>query len=435
MIERHGTPEQIINILTTTNDWLETHPENTNVRSQYLGLIERHGTPEQIINILTTTNDWLETHPEDTRVREKYLDLVQQCGTEKQKEKAIYVITDWLESHTKDNNIRVKYLSLVGRESKLVEDIQLIINTQWKWIEQKNKIEQCLWNAFLPVVHHHVKNNSQFIQQISQLALKQYPNNHTIACSIFYFQDYLEIETCYKLADFIADSDLPKRKWHSKVLVANFFREYEDLDKAEKIYLRTINNSRYCIDEFGYDLEDTYNFACLNYARLLIWKRPSQWKKAMDRYLEPLLKIKKTHSLAHLYLAQCHIEKIKNYKQTRSNVYNPIIHHFRQAIKYQEDSSENSKYEYEFGTFYWKIVENIMQARQHFNLSIGYRDNLPACVSLAELELEASNNNKAQKYIEQGLAIKMITRTEQEEKQKLMTQIINIKQQLEKNIN
>ncbi|MGL5940658.1 MAG: hypothetical protein ACRC2S_09760 [Waterburya sp.] len=430
LVQQSGTNQEKENLIISTTNWLEFHPDDIHVRQKYLDLVQQSGTNQEKENLIISTTNWLEFHPDDIHVRQKYLDLVQQCGTDKQKENLIISTTDWLYSHLDDINVRSKYLALVGREFKIVEDIQLIIDRQWQWISKQSKVEQNLWTAFLPVLSHHNKNNTQLIRQASQLALEQYPKDFVIACAVFYFQDYLEFDTSNELADFIADSNLPKYKWYHQIYVANFFRDYGELDKAETIYKRTINNSRYCIDNFGNELENTFDFARVNYARLLILRNPPLWKIAMNEYLEPLLKTNSNHSLAHLYMAQCHLQKISSNrnKNISNHIYNPVIYHFKQAIKYQQETT--GKYEYEFGYFYWKTKKDIHQARQHFINSLREKNNLPACVALAELELEAGNKNKAQEYIEQGLAIETITRSETEEKEKLMPKIKKIRQQL-----
>lgn len=59
------------------------------------------------------------------------------------------------------------------------------------------------------------------------------------------------------------------------------------------------------------------------------------------------------------------------------------------------------------------------------------RDNLPACIALAELKLEAGNKDDAREYIKRGLEIELITRPEREEQERLMPKIISLQQQSE----
>jgi hypothetical protein len=72
--------------------------------------------------------------------------------------------------------------------------------------------------------------------EMIQLALQQYPDNRSIIVSIFgYYRDYLDYETCFKLADFLQFARLPVDKWQNKVHAANFFRDYGELERAKKL--------------------------------------------------------------------------------------------------------------------------------------------------------------------------------------------------------
>jgi len=117
-----------------------------------------------------------------------------------------------------------------------------------------------LWTTFSPVLYHHAQ--PQIIQEAVNLALQQYPDNTTIICIIFgYFQDNLDYETCYRLADFISQSRLHTSQWQNLIYAANFFRDYGELDKAEEIYQRIIKNAKFRIRKYGDDIQKEINFA------------------------------------------------------------------------------------------------------------------------------------------------------------------------------
>ena len=404
--------QQKKNEIVYAADWLELAPNDIDARVKYLSLIQQSGIEEKIKETIDDTAQWLKDHLDDTAVRVKYLSLIQQCGTDKHKQKAINDTTKWLDEHLDDTTVRTKYLALIGKESELLKDIKTIdiktiIDKQWQWIKKQNKVEQSSLATFLSIVAHQAKDNIELIKQTSQLALKQYPKDFAIARAVFLFQDYLKFEVCYELADFIANSKLPKDKWYYQVRAANFFRDYGDLDRAEIIYTKVIKSEK------RNKKKVRASFASLEYARFLIIKESSKWNEAVE-YLKPILRENQKHCLANLYMAQCYLAKALSQDKPTYNYWETVIKFYQKAIRY--DIHKNGKYWYELGNFYKQIMGKKEEAYICFIKSLKQKDNLPACIALAELELEAGNKNDAKEYIERGLKIELITRPEREEK-------------------
>ncbi|MBP5972617.1 caspase family protein [Brasilonema sp. CT11] len=420
LIGQCGKPEQQQQAIAQTATWLQQHLEDSYVRTQYLWLIGQCGKPEQKQQAIADTATWLQLHQEDTLVRTKYLALIGQCGKPEQQQQASADTATWLQLHPQAYDVRTSYLSLVGKAGKEIIDVEDIVNTQWQWISQQKMVEQILWHAFLPVLYHHAEAN--LIQEAINLALQQYPDNTNIIFSVFgYFRDYLDYETCYQLADFFRQSRLHVSKWQNYVYAANFFRDYGELDTAEAIYRRVIDSAKRHMIKHGNHMQKTIQFASLSYARLLVLRQPSEWYKAIS-YLKPILAENPKHSLAHLYMAQC-------YQAKGQKFYPQVINHFLKAIEF--DQNQNGYFWYEFGCFQRDNMENSYEARKCFQNSLQQKINLPACVSLAELDVKAGRFDSAREYLQQGLALVPITRPEKEQRQQLEPLIQQIQQAIQ----
>jgi len=446
--------QQAIGAQTTA--WLQQHPEDVSVRTQYLALIGQCGTQEQKEQAIAQTDTWLQKHPEDVSVRENYLALIRQCGTPEQKQEAITQTVRWLQNHTDDTNVRTQYLALigqygtiqqqreaiaqtaiwlahypnystvreiylavVGKAGKDIIDVESIISQQWQWISQQLRVEQSLWEAFLPVLYHHAQ--PQLIQEAVNLALKQYPENTSIICLVFaYFRDELDYETCYQLADFIRQSRLPTNKWQNFIHAANFFRDYGELDTAEWMYRRILKAAKLRASKHGNDMQKTIKFATLSYARLLLLRNPPDPYTAIN-HLGPILAENPKHCVAHWYIAHC-------YQAKGRKLYPQAINHFEKAIEF--DQQKNGHFWYDFGCFYRDAMENPTEARKCFENSLNQKINLSACVDLAEIEVQDGNFERARESLQQGLALVPITRPEKEQREKLEPRIQQLQAQL-----
>ena len=457
LIEQCGTPEQKKQAIDQTTTWLQQHSEDYHVRTKYLALIEQYGTPEQKKQAIAQTSTWLQHHPEDVSVRENYLALIGQCGTREQKQEAITQTVRWLQNHTDNTNVRTQclaligqygtiqqqreaiaqtttwlqqdypndstvrtiYLAVVGKAGKDIIDVESIISQQWQWISEQLRVEQSLWEAFLPVLYHHAQ--PQLIQEAVNLALKQYPENRSIICLVFaYFRDEVDYETCYQLADFLRQSRLPTDKWQNFIHAANFFRDYGELDTAEGIYRRILKDADFRTSKHGNDMRKTINFASLSYARLLLLRNPPDPYTAIN-YLGPILAENPKHCVAHWYMAQC-------YQAKGRKLYRQAINHFEKAIEF--DPQKNGLLWYDFGCFYRDAMKNPTEARKCFENSLNQKINLPACVDLAELEVEDGNFDRTRELLQKGLALVPITRTEKEQLEKLQPRIQQLQAQL-----
>ena len=83
----------------------------------------------------------------------------------------------------------------------------------------------------------------------------------------------------------------------------------------------------------------------------------------------------------------------------------------------------------QFGCFYRYAIGDISAARDCFENSIAQQVNLPACVELAELDIEDGNLEQAKLRLEQGLALPLLKRSEQEVLDKLSERIALLRQQ------
>lgn len=370
----------------------------------------------------------IEAQPNDNSEYQYRLSLIEKVGTKEDIKEAIIKTETWLKSHLDNIEVRRKYLTLIGKAGQDLVDIQSLLHQQYQWIKQQSKIEQCLWDAFLPVLYHHGKVEDY--AEMIQLALQQYPDNHIIISSIFgYYRDYLDYETCFKLADFLQFAKLPVDKWQNKVHAANFFRDYGELKRAERLYRRIIGN---CYQQIRENqnvniLKKTLDYATLNYAYYLLLINPSQWNSAIQK-LQGLLSKNPKHSLYNLYLAKAYAIKAKHHLKTASKSKKQAIEYYQKAIQYEQQKT--GYFWYEFGLFYREMMRDLDQAKHCFQQSLHQKINLPACVELAEIEQQLGNIDQAKTLIKQALSLEMLTRPEKEQKEQLIPRIERIRQNL-----
>jgi hypothetical protein len=384
-IKKRGKAEQIREIIVEFQMWLESHPDDFHVRPGYLALIGSHGTSDQKQKAIIQTNTWLESHPDDVNVRQGYLALVGSHGTSDQKQKAIIQTNTWLESHPDDFNVRQGYLAVVGRNGTSDQKQQAIVQTS-NWLEFN-------------------------------------PNNRLIMSLFFgYYRDYLDYETCYQLAESLEFIQLPINQWQIKIYIANFFRDYGELERAKNLYLPIIKGATYQIkNKNNKSLEKTLDFASLNHAYLLLLLTPPQWNEAI-RKLHWLLSKKPEHCLINLYLAKAYQAKSKSYLQFSSKqIHQQAIDYYKKAIQY--DQQKNGYIWYEFGCFYRESMNNIPQAITCFKNSLEQNINLPAALELAEIELRRGNKQKAQTILQPALELPLTTRLEREQREHLTPRI------------
>lgn len=62
--------------IEATEDWLKDHPDDTNVRNGYLGLLSKQPvSQERLRRALNDAESWLDDHPKDTYTRQRYQSL------------------------------------------------------------------------------------------------------------------------------------------------------------------------------------------------------------------------------------------------------------------------------------------------------------------------------------------------------------------------
>ena len=106
--ERGREPEA----LPILHDWLVAHPEDSFVRTRYLGLVEQHA-PNELPQVMKETRDWVVAHPEDSSVRTRYLGLVEQHAPNELPQ-VMKETRDWLVAHP-DQGVRVKLIGILCR--------------------------------------------------------------------------------------------------------------------------------------------------------------------------------------------------------------------------------------------------------------------------------------------------------------------------------
>jgi hypothetical protein len=417
LVAQLGSREQQQQAIIQTLSWLDTNSDNGHVRTQYLALVAQLGSREQQQEAITQTLSWLDNHPDNRNVRIQHLVLVPLLGSREQQHQALVQTQSWLDNYPDNRNVRIPYLALIGRTSKESIATESLILHQWQWMINQQKLDQDLWNSFLPVLYHHVSPNPELYKAAIHLALKDYPDNQSIIGQVFgYFRDYLDYNICYQLATYINQSQLPIDKLQNRIHSANFFRDYGEFPTAERIYYQTIKSAKSKVKQFP-NLQKLIDFTNLSHAQLLLLTNPPYPDQALSK-LRPILDKNAKHGYAHLLMAQsCQAKGSSFYIKAKSC--------FEKAVQF--DLEKRGFFYYKFGCFYRYAVGNIQQAKEHFEQSLNQKINLPACIELAELESAEGNLQQAKILLESGLAIIPITRPEKEEREKLSDRIAALK--------
>lgn len=99
-------------------EWLETHPDANDVRTQYLSFLRRLPAEfsELRADAARQTAKWLEDHSEDTNVRTQYLSFLVQLPSEFSalRADAARKTAKWLEEHGEDTNVRTRFLPFLS---------------------------------------------------------------------------------------------------------------------------------------------------------------------------------------------------------------------------------------------------------------------------------------------------------------------------------
>ncbi|NMF84523.1 caspase family protein [Nodosilinea sp. P-1105] len=416
-LSQWGTDKQRRDAIDTTQTWLQQHPDDSSVRTHFLAFLSQWGTDKQRQDAIDNTQNWLQHHIEDNFVRRQFLTFLERWGTEQQMRDAIDTTQTWLQQHPEDSSVRTQFLAFIGKQGDDIKNIEDLIIEQWHWLRDQRLAPQSSWEAFLPVLYHHA--SPDLYQPATDLVLQQHLGNKSIQNLIFgYFRDYLDQVTCYALATNVTKSNLPPDKWQNYIHAANFFRDQGEFEKAEKIYRKTFGAARAQVSQIP-QLSKTIDFINLSYAELLLLTESPSPDAAIKK-INWVLKKNSKHGYAHLLMTQAF--QIKG-----ESCYGWAIAHFEQAIKF--DNRLNGFMYCQLGQFYRYTLSDIPAARNCYENSIGQQVNLPACVELAELEIENGNLERAKSLLEQGLALPLLKRTEQEMRDKLSGRIALLRQQ------
>ena len=99
-----------------TVDWLATHPHRALVRMQFLSFLLQHPAEFSRLRayVAQETANWLATHPHNTSVRTMFLSfLLRLPGFPGLRRDAARQTAKWLEEHGEDTSVRTQYLSFL----------------------------------------------------------------------------------------------------------------------------------------------------------------------------------------------------------------------------------------------------------------------------------------------------------------------------------
>ncbi len=111
-MERKATG-MVPQVLEETRQWLADHPNDTNVRTAFLGLVERQASG-MVPRVAEETRQWLADHPDDTSVRTAFLTLVERKAPDMVPH-VVKETSQWLADHPNDTSVRTAFLRLVER--------------------------------------------------------------------------------------------------------------------------------------------------------------------------------------------------------------------------------------------------------------------------------------------------------------------------------
>lgn len=118
--------------LSLAEGWLSGHPDDSFVRTKFLGLIERLGTDDEKKQAIKTSGVWLTEHPDDSSVRTRFLGLVEGFGTEDEKKQAIETTSVWLTEHPDNVDVRKRFLKTIERFGS-TDQIQKMLPLVKEW--------------------------------------------------------------------------------------------------------------------------------------------------------------------------------------------------------------------------------------------------------------------------------------------------------------
>ncbi len=145
-VQSIGSPEQIGKIIKEAKDWLvevESTNQNTgNVQIGLLNLVKEKGTPEQVIEEINGTLQWLKKHENNTNVRASLLDLVKaRCKDDDLKSSLFENYIDWLDknkNNEKTIEVRRRFINYISRMGSCDQKKRLKYDTEI-WLNDHDK--------------------------------------------------------------------------------------------------------------------------------------------------------------------------------------------------------------------------------------------------------------------------------------------------------
>jgi|GEM_PF-3604647 len=309
--------------LPAIEKWIKDHPEGSEARVSYLGLVERYGTANEIGMMMTETGKWLRGHVEDNLVRTRFLALVERQGTAQLVDEVIKETSSWLK-RTADFTVWRAYLALVGQRGASNHTAQVIretstwlsanpdtahVRTAWiAFVEARGTVEvkeatiadskewlaehplaKEVWSAFLSWMFHAGR-----IEEAANLALtavSRHPSDQNL------LEHYVRLIQQQGSADqqivrSVSEQLIAKYPKHltAQVQYAAWLRQHGYYVEAEERYKKLINAKERKIRMM----------ANYGYGRLLLTLE--RFNESSVKFRE-VLKIRKGHQMAHDGLA------------------------------------------------------------------------------------------------------------------------------------
>ncbi|MGB2799424.1 MAG: hypothetical protein WBC82_06235, partial [Dehalococcoidia bacterium] len=289
LVERQGAKKQVERVLQKNSAWLAKHPEDTSVRTAYIGLVERQGTAEQVELVLQETSTWLAKHPEDTSVRTAYLGLVERQGTAEQVELVLQETSTWLGEHPEDTQVRGRYLGLVERKGsdKLKEDM---IHHTRIWLSEHTVAKE-IWAALIAALIR--LDRQKEATETALVAISHHPDNSNLTEYYLHsVQESADEQTLREIYDGLI-TRYPENPRH-RIEFAAWLRDHNYNEEAEALYKGLIELPRSKTSRL------LRQMAHYGYGLLLL--KSERYFEAEEQFRQTL-RIHKGHQMAHDGLA------------------------------------------------------------------------------------------------------------------------------------
>lgn len=109
--------------------WLEENPQNTDVRTKFIGLLSEL-SPADRANAVSDLRKWLRNHPDDTHVRTRFINYLLQLDTNEHAG-AIDEVLTWLRNHPSHTHARAQIIKNVMNLEKAERDVVIIDLRKW----------------------------------------------------------------------------------------------------------------------------------------------------------------------------------------------------------------------------------------------------------------------------------------------------------------